>query len=199
MEKGKIGRPFLARIFYMGHEVERMQDPNNWKGTKDKAGGGVLLDGGYHVIDIMNMLFGLPQEVKGVCSKSVIDVPNKSEDNAILLVKYADNMFAEISASFTIKFQNSKKNPTLGIRLEVYGTEGSIWTEYLADPVAGWQTTLVSDDKKTHIPDQPFTPDNLPLHFIDCIVNGTEPIVTAEDALRVHEIVDDVYRQCKFQ
>lgn len=195
MHDGKIGRPFMAKISYMGHEVERLQDENHWKGSKDKSGGGALLDGGYHAIDIMNMLFGLPQDIKGFCGKYVVKTFNKCEDNAILLFDYSADMIGEVSASFTTKLQGSKQSTTLGIRLEVYGTEGSIWTEYRTDTDLGWQMTLISDDKEIQIPLQTYSPNNLALHFVDCLVNGAKPIVTAEDALQVHKIIDAVYAQ----
>ena len=195
IQSGKIGRPFLSRISYFGHELERMQDPQHWKGSKDGAGGGVLLDGGYHVIDIMNMFFGEPQDVMAVCCKCVIKTENKCEDNAVLLIKYSEEMIGEVAASFTIKNARSKQEPTLRLRLEVYGTEGSVWAEYYSHDDLGWQTTLVSGDKSSQIPLQPFVPENIQLHFVDCLLDGTTPIVTAEDALRVHRIVDAAYAQ----
>jgi len=195
LNEGTIGKVFLARISYLGHEIERLQDPNHWKGTLDKAGGGILLDGGYHVIDIMNMLFGEPKEVKAMCSKGVVQAENKGEDNAILLLEYPENILGEVTASFTVKGEKSKQEPTLGLRLDVFGTAGSISTQYYSHDGLGWRTTLVSDDEATELPLEPFSPDNLPTHFIDCLVGGQPPIVTAEDALNVQKIVDKAYAQ----
>ncbi len=79
--------------------------------------------------------------------------------------------------------------------LEVFGSEGSIWTRLFSHNGKGWQTTLVSDDKEQQIELDDYKPDNLPLHFIDCLVNGKEPIASVQDAVKVHKIVDEVYRQ----
>ena len=179
----------------MGHEIPRLKDPDNWKGTKAKAGGGVLLDGGYHVIDVMNMLFWSPTGIKAVSGQYVVKNADNGEDNALLLFEYPADLACVVSGSFTTKFANSKKGSTLAIRLEVYGTEGSIWAEYLADPKEGWQINLISSDEKQKIETIPYKPENLPVHFLDCIIDGTDPVVTAEDALKVHEIVDKVYWQ----
>jgi predicted dehydrogenase len=195
MQSGRLGDVFLARVCYLGHEIERMLDPKNWKGSIDKAGGGVLLDGGYHVIDVMNMLMGKPESVTAVCKRSVITTPNKAEDNAVVLLTYPGNRIGEVTASFTIKNQMSKQEPTLRLRLEAYGTEGSIWTEYCSHNGMGWVTTQVCDDREEQIPVEPFEPDYIARHYIDCLVDGIEPIVSAEDALEVQRIVDQAYRQ----
>lgn len=195
MKQGRLGDIFMAKISYHGHEMERMIDPDNWKGSKTLAGGGVLLDGGYHVIDIMNMLLGAPQSVRAICKKSLIQTPNKAEDNAVLLIEYPNDRIGQVTASFTIKNQASKKEPTLGLRLEVYGSEGSAWAEYRSHNGQGWNATIIENDIEKPLIIEPYQPDWISRHLFECILDDTEPIVTAEDALKVHEIVDQAYAQ----
>ena len=195
IKEGKIGKPFMAKIAYLGHEIDRLSDPNNWKGIWEKAGGGILVDGGYHVIDIMNMLFGEPKEIKALCGKCVVKTENKCEDNALIVMKYSDDFLAEITASFTVKGPCSKKEPTLGLELDVYGSEGSVSAKMFSHNGSGWQVSLVCDDKEGQIELDEFKPDNLSLHFIDCLTEGIEPIASPEDAVKVHKIVDEVYQQ----
>jgi predicted dehydrogenase len=193
IKAGRIGKPFMARIAFLGNEITRMNDPHNWKGSFDKAGGGVLLDGGYHVIDIMNMLFGKPNHVRGVCSRSVVQAANKAEDNAIITMSYDGGLLGEVTASFTVLGENSNGEATLRLRLEVFGTAGNISAEYYSHDGKGWQVILSTADRSINLPIEPFEPSALPTHFIDCLVTGATPVVTAADALSVQEIVDQLY------
>lgn len=193
IRSGRLGKIFLARIAYLGHEVERMLDPMNWKCSLDKAGGGILLDGGYHVIDVMNMLFGKVERVQGRCRQFVIDNPAKGEDNALVTLEYESGVLAEVTASFTIKLEESKQHPTLGLRLEVYGSEGSAWVE--SRMPGGWRGRLIAEDTEQPLELESFQPDNIQRHFIDVLAEGAEPLVTAHDALAVQGIVDEVYAQ----
>jgi predicted dehydrogenase len=195
LDAGRIGRPFMARIAYLGNETKRMNDPNNWKGSYDKAGGGVLLDGGYHVIDIMNMFFGQPHQVSGVCSRAVVQASNKAEDNAIITMAYDHGLLAEVTASFTVLGENSKGEATLRLRVDVFGTQGCLWAEYYSHSGLGWQIKLSTGDDTIDLPVEPYEPSSLPKHFIDCLTSGAQPIVTAADALRVQQIVDTIYQQ----
>jgi predicted dehydrogenase len=185
----------MARISYLGNETKRMNDPNNRKGSYDKAGGGVLLDGGYHVLDLMNMYFGEPNQVRGVCSRAVVQATNKAEDNAIVTMAYDNGLLGEVTASFTVLGENSKGEATLRLRVDIFGTEGCLWAEYYSHNNLGWQVKLSTGDETIDLPVEPYEPSSLPTHFIDCLTNNTEPIVTAEDALRVQQIVDTVYEQ----
>lgn len=68
IERGDFGRLYLARAQY----VRRRGIPGlgGWFTTKEKAGGGVLIDLGVHVIDLMLHLAGRPavQRASGVCT-----------------------------------------------------------------------------------------------------------------------------------
>ena len=67
--------------------------------------------------------------------------------------------------------------------------------KYTSHNGKGWQATIVTDDKEQDLAIPPFQPDWIARHNIDVIVDKVKPIVTAEDALRVHKIVDAAYKQ----
>ena len=58
INKGEIGKSFMCLSCFIGDEMRRMNDPHNWKGTKDKSGGGVIIDSGPHMIDTLMSFFG---------------------------------------------------------------------------------------------------------------------------------------------
>ena len=86
--RGVAGRVFLAQFAYLGNEIARMSDPNGWKCDQMRAGHGVLLDGGYHIIDVLNACFGRALSVQATGGRKIIDVSTKGEDNAIALIEY---------------------------------------------------------------------------------------------------------------
>ena len=58
----QIGTPFMADAQYTLH----VPDPSEgWRGTAAKAGGGCVIDMGYHLIDMILWYFGQPDRVPG--------------------------------------------------------------------------------------------------------------------------------------
>ncbi len=58
----KLGRIFLGRAHYLFN-----WGPNlGWRGDKASAGGGALLELGYHAIDLLIWMLGLPEQVYGL-------------------------------------------------------------------------------------------------------------------------------------
>jgi predicted dehydrogenase len=55
-----IGKPYCVRIT---HCDNKRNDGRSWRHSKDLAGGGVLLDLGYHLLDIASWYFGKPQQI----------------------------------------------------------------------------------------------------------------------------------------
>ncbi len=61
---GRLGPVFLARGHYLFNWGPRL----SWRGDRASAGGGALLDLGYHPLDLMIWMLGLPEDVYGVAS-----------------------------------------------------------------------------------------------------------------------------------
>jgi len=60
--RDKLGRIFLGRAHYLFN-----WGPNlGWRGDKASAGGGALLELGYHAIDLLLWMLGLPEQVYGL-------------------------------------------------------------------------------------------------------------------------------------
>ncbi|MBL7215336.1 MAG: hypothetical protein ISS71_06635, partial [Phycisphaerae bacterium] len=76
-----------------------------WLNDPKTAGGGVLLQNCYDLIDELVLCFGLPQRVYAL---TINQAPDKSqrlsltEDTAILTMQFADNLIAQLCASRTL-------------------------------------------------------------------------------------------------
>jgi predicted dehydrogenase len=82
----KIGRP----SFFEGRYTIFTDCPHTgWRGSKISAGGGCLIDMGYHIIDLIVWYFGLPELVFAEMSSTAKeDVSYDAEDTALLMIKY---------------------------------------------------------------------------------------------------------------
>jgi len=59
-------RTKIGRVFYFDSQYTlNIQDlENGWRSSKEKAGGGALIDMGYHSVDLLLWYFGLPKTVQ---------------------------------------------------------------------------------------------------------------------------------------
>ncbi len=112
MKSGRMGRLMWARGLY--GKSGGVNFTNEWRSNKDMAGGGILLDQGIHMIDLLNYFFGGFNEVKSFVSQTYWDIP--LEDNAFILLKNDNNQFASFHSSST-QWKHI-------FRLELFFTEG---------------------------------------------------------------------------
>jgi len=82
----QIGKHFLVEAKY----TIFVNDPSEgWRGHKSRAGGGCIIDMGYHLIDLLIWYFGLPNAIYAEFSSSAR--PKKrydAEDTAVITFRY---------------------------------------------------------------------------------------------------------------
>jgi predicted dehydrogenase/8-oxo-dGTP pyrophosphatase MutT (NUDIX family) len=113
----KIGKPF----FIEGHYFLYIDDPHSgWRGKRKSAGGGCIIDMGYHFIDLLLLYLGLPDQVHaefGSFAKE--NVLYDAEDTASILINYSKKkLFGTLNFSRYIGPKDEY--------LQIVGTEGSI-------------------------------------------------------------------------
>jgi len=87
---------------------------SEWRSDKAIAGGGILLDQGIHMVDLLNLFFGGFDEVKSFVSNTYWDIP--VEDNAFALLKNKRNKYA--------MFHSTSTQWKHIFRLELFFTDG---------------------------------------------------------------------------
>lgn len=87
----QIGAPFLVDARYTVH----VDDPSEgWRGVTAKAGGGCVIDMGYHLIDLILWYFGLPDSVSADLSVSARpDRSYDAEDTALVHFSYDRGLY----------------------------------------------------------------------------------------------------------
>lgn len=94
----RLGEIFLAR----GHYLFNWGSSLGWRGDKTSAGGGAMLELGYHAIDLMVWLLGLPDEVYGICAAGNRPADDNAQpiydtdDTAAAIFRYTSGLMASV-------------------------------------------------------------------------------------------------------
>jgi len=121
----ELGDIWLVRAYIHGPAIQRIQDPACWLGKKPY--GGVILDSGVHTFYLFKWFFGGVCDVRTFASKIVPE--GEMEDNATIMGHLANGAEYTTLQSCTIEVPWME-------RLEVYGSQGGLVVDQLANPVA---------------------------------------------------------------
>ena len=96
----------LGQIFSSSARYSFNWGPNlGWRSDKNSAGGGALLELGYHPIDLLTWTMGLPEDVYGVTTIQQPELANaqnpnhNTDDTAVAILRYQDDAVASINTS----------------------------------------------------------------------------------------------------
>jgi len=195
IDSGVLGKPFLAIGVVIGDEYARMNQPDNWKGTWDRAGGGALADTGTHVVDLMHWYFGEATAVVACIERLVVEAENKADDNACGIIEFENGAVASIVVTYS-----ALGSPWTETK-EIVGTKGSI------------RFTNAVDSAVYHYVDKKTDPRLIEVeraaewwgasvqasvrHLVDCLVNDKIPEVTPRDARRTLKTVLALYESAR--
>lgn len=110
VDNGSLGRPFLCVETGFSHHAHFYRDPHTWRTRIKKSGGGVLIDGGFHMIyKQLYMLGGLghPQWVTADAAQLNVDpsgetIPEIGEDYVSYTVGYEGPLRIVSSHAWTL-------------------------------------------------------------------------------------------------
>jgi len=122
--RGHVGEVFLARAHYLFNWGPELA----WRGDKSSAGGGALLELGYHPIDLLVWMLGLPEVVYGfqACGHR----PDKTgpageplplyntDDTAAALLRYSGGCMASVVTT--------RQSGPVSEELALHGQDGSL-------------------------------------------------------------------------
>ena len=184
IHRGDIGKVLMARARY-GHAGP------DWRPWFYLEGGGALFDLGVYNITCLTGWLG---PAKRVMAMTGVAIPERvvggqmmqveAEDNAHVLIDWGENVFGVVTTGFTMQKYRSPA-------LEIYGSQGTVqmtgddWAptgyELWRNDVGAWQIHEGTDRSWTWT-------DGI-RHLIECIQEGTTPIVQPEHAYHVLEIM----------
>lgn len=169
----------------------------SWYNSK-AANGGVLRDLGVHLLDLAMFITDFPEiESVSACSyrKFTAEGPvdpeaakDMSEDMCTALLKFKNGMSINMEVSFGSMISEEK------LFTNIYGTEAGVEREednlkvILHDPDYAYKVVYPNLNHEKEF-------RNCIHEFADCLVNDKPVPVTAEQALKVIEILDMIYKE----
>ncbi len=195
LDSGALGKPVLIK---QSEKHDGPHAPHFW--DVNRSGGGVTMDMGCHAIEFFRWMLGRPaiRSVYAQMATSVHSAKTQGEDNAILIVEFANGATALAEESWT-------KLGGMDDRAEVHGSKGVAYADLLhgnaietysaggydyavekAGSTVGWSFTIYEE-----IWNYGFVQEMA--HFVDCVQNDKQPLVTGEDARVVLETLFAAY------
>ncbi|MBT3926621.1 MAG: Gfo/Idh/MocA family oxidoreductase [Rhodospirillaceae bacterium] len=199
LDSGALGRPTLVK---QSETHDGPHAPHFW--DVEQSGGGVLVDMGCHGIEFSRWMLGRPKitSVYAQLSTQLHSDKTKAEDNALLILEFDNGCTFLNETSWT-------KGGGMDDRAEVHGTEGVCYAnllqgnsvitysrpgyEYAVEKgggTQGWTFTIYEEEWNYGFWGE-FD------HFVDCVQNDKEPIVTGRDARAVMEVLFAAYESAR--
>lgn len=171
-----------------------------WRSKKEVSGGGVLLDFGSHLVDLLLWYFGHIKKVSGniksVYSKEV-------EDFAHMEMEFSNNIRGELDTSWSIRGYRIPE-----INLEITGNNGVIKVNEdfikidLKKPNTEFTNPSITIYKQSlnrgviiDLGGPDYTKEDL--HMVDCIKNKQQSIVNVFEASKTQSVIDSMYEAAK--
>lgn len=127
VQAGDLGEPTLGVVTLPYFRGQAYYDSAAWRGTWALDGGGVLMNQGIHILDLLLWYLGDPVEISAFADTLHRNV--EVEDVAAANLRFGNGALATITATTTAE-------PGFPHRLEIYGTQGGIQVE--GEAVVRW-------------------------------------------------------------
>lgn len=195
VKEGAIGE------IYMLKQAEKHSGPHSdWFYDVNLAGGGVLMDMGCHGIGWFRWMLNNSKAVSVYATMNTVlhKARTKGEDNSVVIIEFENGIIGVVENSWA-------KHGGMDDRSEVHGTGGVVYADLFmgnsavsyskhgygyamekADTTVGWSFTVFEEAFNQGYPHEL-------QHFIDCVKNNKQPVVTGEDGRAVLEIIYAAY------
>jgi predicted dehydrogenase len=195
VHSGELGKIINIRGVYGKAKLITFNQPD-WRTKREISGGGVLLDQGIHMIDLMRLFGGEFKDIHSFVSNSHWGY--NVEDNAYALLKTSDGVVAMMHSSatqwrhrFNLDINLEKGSVILGGILsgtKSYGAE--TLTVVRADPENDLGDPMEQITRYNKDPSWAAEIDE----FVNCIVSNKKVINgTSDDALQTMKLVYQIY------
>ena len=178
LDSGAVGRPRFIQA-----QTEEDQRADDWRNSLEMNGGGVLIDGGIHVVDNLVHMGGMPSRVYARILPSV-SLEMDGEDGMAVTVDFADG------ATGLINFSTGNTVSSRKAEIVITGVQGRISVNILRGRVTLEDSTGATEFQ-FDAADMGWR--GMFTEFADCILEDREPGFSIEDAARDLRVVLAAY------
>ena len=165
---GKIGRIVgIQGTFAYWQRAELNRD---WRAVPSQSGGGHLMDGGIHLIDVLRHLGGDVVSVQAMTAQYRPELGPESEDLAVLNLRFAAGHCGQLFACHATRGRGASPSVT------VFGSDGCLSLDAFGEghglvyfPASGAHESIRRDHTWNDTYERAIT------HFIDVVKEGAEP------------------------
>src|SRR3954467_12745619 len=194
----------LGRILWAKSRETHPGPHSEWFWNIEQAGGGWILDLGWHCVEISRSYIGKDiKPIEVMCWADTQVKPIDAEDHAIGLIKYENGSIAQFEVSWTFRGGLDRRD-------EVMGTEGTIWinsflrtgfemfttgkgADYVAEKAesnSGWLFPVGDEINELGY-------NHMFMDMFKSMEEGREPKETFYDGYVVNAILDAAYKSAK--
>lgn len=181
----ELGEIFLTRASILYRSASIVEEGRwGWRGSRQLSGGVALLDSGWHIVEMVTLLRGLPARVTASAGGMRISAGDFDVDEqAALILEYPDGGLAVVLASFVAA--------PVETRLILYGKKMTLDIDVHRDRVALIRGSQAQDLSVGATRDTMAQTYDL---FISSIATGSRPAGHWSNAIHVQRIIEAGYR-----
>ena len=183
----------IGDIFYIkAGFLKRRSTVETWALNKEEAGGGVFMDLGIVLVDIVLWLLKFPK-IKGITAVNYYHSFRTVEDSSFVMLRFANNATVTLETSWTLHREDDL------FYCNVFGTEGSTSINPLKIYKRMHGTLVNVTPLKMEKPANIFKRayEYELNHFINSVRTGSGLVSSGSEALDRMKIVDAVYKSAK--
>lgn len=217
-DAGFVGRVFHFRGVYLHSGYIDPKRPREWRMHKEVIGGGVLVDLGPHLLDVMHYLVGDVEQVSATMETFFKERPLPEDPSKMGKVEVEDAITALLrfknGAIGTAEMSRVATGAEDEMRFEIHGQNGALAFNLMhpnelwafdakeAKGVQGFKkvSTVQKYPPPAVMPAPKFTMGWIRSHiaaqynFLDCVVNDRMPSPNFHDALKIHHLLETLYK-----
>ena len=178
VDSGAVGGLRLVQL-----QEEALMVPSQWRSKSHLNGGGLLIDGGIHKVDMLVYLAGMPQQV---FAASLPRGPHaaEAEDGVIMMTKSVDGVVGVINHSWTAALRPGPSWVSIsGLKGRIYFEVGA--PRLILDDGTEERTLRFEPDQKGLVP--------MVREFRDSIVEEREPLTSGAVGIHALSVVLKAY------
>lgn len=190
LEQNTIGE--IKGISSSVFQSQILSKPSGWRFDKNISGGGVLIDLGSHLIDLLLWYFG---KIKNVSGKIESNFKQEVEDTAKVELKFENDLTCKLEASWNVK--NYRLQETT---IEIDGSLGKLRVNEdfieIYDKNSNKKSTTYRQELYTGVPIDVGGPEYTreDEDFLKCIQNNKQPMLNVNSSLQTQEVIDSIYK-----